>query len=86
MTDCFDIETDGEKAQKCREWLDSPLGKPFWEYIQREADRRHGSAILPPSDNPIKDIILSQRELSAEEALLAILAKAQDEISLGKNS
>lgn len=86
MTDCFDIETDPEAAQRCREWLDAPIGKPFWDYVRREAKRRHDGAINALTDNPIKDILVGQREISAEEALLALLSKAEDEISLAKNT
>jgi len=85
MTDCFDIDMDGEKAQRCREWLDSPMGEPFWDYIKREAQRHHGGVINALTDNPISDILVSQREIAAVQALLTLVDKVADEISLGKN-
>lgn len=83
---CFDVEMDADAAQKVREWLELPIGKPFIEYIQREACRHHDGVVNALTDNPIKDILVSQREVAAEQALLALLSKIEDEVSLGRNS
>jgi len=83
---CFDVEVATEHAQRCREWLDSPMGQPFWNYVKREAQRRHDGAVNSLTDNPIRDILLGQREIAAEQALLSLMDKVQDEISLGKVS
>ena len=82
MTTCFDQQMSLEDAQRCREWLVMDIGKPFMRYIALEAQRAHDGAVNAITDNPIKDILVGQRSIAAEQALLSLAdttrAEAED--------
>ena len=81
MTDCFDQELSEEEARRCREWLLMPAGRPLWRYLNTEAERHHSGSINAITDNPIKDILVGQRELSAEQTIITLIEKMDNEVS-----
>lgn len=80
FTDCFDQELTKDEARACRDWLMRAEGKPFLNYLAKIAKLKHDSSINALTDNPIKDILVSQRSLGAEQAIQAVLERIDYEI------
>ena len=81
MIDCFGEDTNEDTAKECREWLQSPMGKPFWAFIDRECQIQHDGAVNALTDNPFKDILVGQRAIAAEQALLSLKLAVESEIA-----
>lgn len=82
MIDCFDREITREDARRCREMLQSPLMSPFWAYLEDELTRHHNSSVNALTDNPIKDILMGQRSLGAEQAIRSLISKMKHEVEM----
>ena len=80
----FDTEVEAESAKRSAEWLVAQYGNPFFAYLRRECERHHHSALNAMSDNPIRDVLVSQRELASEQVIRDILLKVEEEVSAMK--
>lgn len=82
----LDQELSDNDAKLTREWLELPAGKPFFKYIAEASKRHHGGVMGELSDNPIKDVLATQRSVGAEGALVQLLEAVAFELSPEANS
>jgi len=82
----FDTDVEVEVAKRSAEWLVAQYGNPFFAYLRRECERHHHSALNAMTDNPIRDVLVSQRELAAEQVIRDILLKVEEEAAALKTA
>lgn len=74
----FGIELTEEQWNDLRVWLIDKRGIPFWDWIAGQSQYHHNHSSRPIGDNPIRDIITSQRNLEAENAFDRVLSFAKE--------
>jgi hypothetical protein len=86
MKTIFDVEIKEADAKLTREWLRLPAGKVFFAYIEEAIKRHHGGVVSTLSDNPMKDVLATQREVGAELALVQLMEAVEFELSADADS
>jgi len=81
----FDQELTNDDAQLTRQWLEMPAGRPFFVYIEDAIRRHHNGALNALTDNPIKDILVGQRQIAGEQALVQLIDAVTDELKANKD-
>ena len=81
MKRVFDEELEDRNAKLTREWLMMPAGKPLFNAIENAMKHHHDSVIGVLTDNPMKDVLTTQREVGAEIALTQLIEAIAYELS-----
>ena len=59
--------------ERCENWTKSEEGLLFWRWLELQADNLHDTASRDIGENPIKDMVNSQRSLASEKQIRYIL-------------
>jgi len=77
----LDKELTDVDAKLALEWLRLPAGKVFFDYVKEAANRHHSGTVSILTDNPMKDVLATQREIGAELALVQLMEAVEFELS-----
>jgi len=77
--ECFDQDLKEDDVKMCRGVLHNPHFAPIMNYLEAEAERVHSSIVNAITDNPIRDVLVSQRFVGAEQVLRSVISKLNEE-------